>query len=115
MAKHSSRQIPVGYSAAVVKELLEDTWQYLQCQIEDGNDNSRADFFGLNTYGWCGSEATFQSSGYEELVGWFSNTSIPVFFSEYGCNEFMPRTFDEVATLYGPQMAPVFSGGLIYE
>ena len=75
---------------------------------------SRSDFFGLNSYSWCGPQATFESSGYNVLVSDFSNTTIPVFFSEYGCNEVLPRTFPEVPTLYGEQMS-VFSGGLVYE
>ncbi|KAI9667695.1 MAG: hypothetical protein M1821_000512 [Bathelium mastoideum] len=115
IAKHSSRTIPVGYSAADVREVLQDTWAYLQCAI-DGKDNdvSRSDFFGLNSYSWCGDQATFQSSGYDVLVDLFSNTTIPVFFSEYGCNTPSPRVFNEVQALYGPQMT-VLSGGLVYE
>lgn len=44
----------------------------------------------------------------------FSNASIPVFFSEYGCNDPSPRVFDEVEALYSPRMT-VMSGGLVYE
>ena len=116
IAKHATRSIPVGYSAADVREILASTWEYLQCAINGTSDDpTRADFFGLNSYSWCGSSATFQSSGYDQLVSQFSNTSIPVFFSEYGCNRDLPRTFDEVQALYGPQMTPVLSGGLVYE
>lgn len=117
IARHSDRRIPVGYSAADVREVLASTWNYLQCEIDDEDDdeNSRADFFGLNSYSWCGSSATFQTSGYDQLVAQFSNTTIPVFFSEYGCNEVLPRTFDEVPAIYGTEMRPVLSGGLVYE
>ncbi|KAL1588021.1 hypothetical protein WHR41_03215 [Cladosporium halotolerans] len=113
---HANRTIPVGYSAADVRSVLEDTWAYLQCDnSDDGSDDlSRSDFFGLNSYSWCGSEATFTSSGYDKLVETFSNSTIPVFFSEYGCNEVQPRTFDEVPVLYGEKMT-VMSGGLIFE
>jgi len=38
-------------------------------------------FFGLNSYSWCGN-ATFVSSTYNQLVADFANTTIPVFFSE---------------------------------
>jgi hypothetical protein len=111
IAKHASRKIPVGYSAADVREILEDTWAYLQC---DNNDASSSDFFGLNSYSWCGADATFQSSGYVDLVTMFNQSAIPVFYSEYGCNEVQPRVFTEVETLYGQQMTSL-SGGLVYE
>ena len=114
MQNNAPRTIPVGYSAADVREVLEDTWAYLQCQIGSGTDMSRSDFFGLNSYSWCGSQSSFTISGYNVLVQMFSHTTIPVFFSEYGCNDPEPRYFDEVPSLYGPKMT-VLSGGLVYE
>lgn len=114
IAKHSTRTIPVGYSAADVREILQDTWAYLQCAIDgNNNDASRSDFFGLNSYSWCG-QSSFQTAGYDLLVNMFQNSTIPVFFSEYGCNKVEPRVFDEVAALYGTQMTAL-SGGLVYE
>ena len=116
VAKHASRTIPVGYSAADVREILLDTWKYLQCATNNSpSDPSRIDFFGLNSYSWCGGGATFQTSGYDVLVSDFSNTSVPIFFSEYGCNHVQPRVFAEVEALYGPQMTAVMSGGIVYE
>ncbi|KAK4988359.1 Glycolipid anchored surface protein 4 precursor [Elasticomyces elasticus] len=116
IANHAGRTIPVGYSAADVREVLSDTWAYLQCSTSGSavNDTSRSDFFGLNSYSWCGSSATFESSHYSDLISTFSNTTIPVFFSEYGCNNPAPRVFNEVQALYGPQMT-IMSGGLVYE
>jgi len=116
IANHANRTIPVGYSAADVREILADTHAYLQCDNsqDDSEDMSRSDFLGLNSYSWCGSDATFETAGYDKLVEMFSNSTIPVFFSEYGCNEVQPRTFDEVPTLYGEKMT-VMSGGLIFE
>ncbi|KAL1302756.1 hypothetical protein AAFC00_003105 [Neodothiora populina] len=115
LKNNSPRQIPVGYSAADVREVLQDTWEYMQCAIDgDESDMSRSDFFGLNSYSWCGGDATFSSAGYDVLATMFANTSVPVFFSEYGCNEVTPRVFDEVQALYSPEMT-VMSGGLIYE
>lgn len=61
----------------------------------------------------CG-DSTFEQSGYNKLVDLFGNTSIPVFFSEYGCNNVKPRTFTNVPVLYGQEMS-VMSGGLVYE
>jgi 1,3-beta-glucanosyltransferase GAS3 len=49
------------------------------------------------------------------LVSDFSNTSVPVFFSEYGCIKPAPRVFTEVPVIYGPLMTPVLSGGMVYE
>ena len=116
IAKHSSRNIPIGYSAADVRPVLVDTWQYLQCAINGSStDMSRIDFFGLNSYSWCGSTATYQTSGYDVLVATFANTTVPVFFSEYGCNNVAPRVWDEVLTLYSPIMSAIISGGLAYE
>lgn len=111
ISNHASRAIPVGYSAADVRDILQDTWAYLQC---DNGDNSRSDFFGLNSYSWCGSGSSFTTSHYDQLVSWFQNSTIPVFFSEYGCIKPSPRVFDEVQALYGPQMTAL-SGGLVYE
>ena len=108
ISKHSPRNIPVGYSAADVREILADSWSYLQCAVDGlASDSSKIDFFGLNSYSWCGGKAdgtNFQTAGYDILVSQFSNTTIPVFFSEYGCNKVEPRVFEEVQELYGPQM-----------
>ena len=50
---HITRQIPVGYSAADVRDVLFDTFNYLTCSIDD-SDMSKADIFALNSYSWCG-------------------------------------------------------------
>ncbi|KAL8732509.1 MAG: hypothetical protein Q9166_002723 [cf. Caloplaca sp. 2 TL-2023] len=114
--KHSPRNIPVGYSAADVREILADTFAYLSCAVDGSpSDMSRIDFFGLNSYSWCGGDVTFQTAGYDILVQMFGNTTIPVFFSEYGCNKVEPRVFNEVQALYGPDMTGIMSGGIVYE
>ncbi|KAI4214868.1 MAG: hypothetical protein LQ351_002581 [Letrouitia transgressa] len=115
IAKNCDRNIPVGYSAADVRDILADSFAYLSCDNGGSSDDqSRIDFFGLNSYSWCG-KSDFKAAGYDILISMFSNTTIPVFFSEYGCNEVRPRVFDEVQALYGPQMTSVMSGGIIYE
>jgi hypothetical protein len=65
-------------------------------------------------YQWCGHN-TFQGSGYDTLVEDYSDFSIPIFFTEFGCNEAPPREWEEVASLYHKNMTGVFSGGLVYE
>lgn len=113
IAKHSNRTIPVGYSAADVRNILMDTDRYFECNMKNST-SSQADFFGLNSYSWCG-KASYKSSGYDVLTDDFSNSTMPVFFSEYGCNEVKPRVFTEVQALYGEEMTQAFSGGLVYE
>lgn len=110
------RQIPVGYSAADVRDVLWDTFHYVTCSIDDEDDDlSRADFFAVNSYSWCGDEATFNTSGFNVLVDGFKDTPVPVFFSEYGCNEVEERPWTEVPVIYGEEMYDVFSGGVVYE
>lgn len=113
ISKHASRHIPVGYSAADVRPLLVDTFNYLSCNLENDTQSSM-DFFGLNSYSWCGN-SSFTEAGYDILLKDLSNTSIPIFFSEYGCNAVTPRTFTEVSSIYSSPMTSVFSGGLVYE
>lgn len=50
---HIARDIPVGYSAADVRSVLFDTFNYLQCDLGDGG-MSQVDIFALNSYSWCG-------------------------------------------------------------
>ena len=118
ISKHLDRSIPVGYSAADVAQILTDSWTYLSCDINgQSSDPSRSDFFGLNSYTWCGPTsptANYDASSYGTLIQTFGNTSIPIFFSEYGCNKVEPRVFDEVPVIYG-NMTSVLSGGLVYE
>ncbi|KAK3371198.1 Glucanosyltransferase-domain-containing protein [Lasiosphaeria ovina] len=115
VAAHSKRPIPVGYSAADVRNILFDTWNYFQC-VENGDqkDTSKVDLFALNSYSWCGN-SSFTESGYNVLVEGFTGSSVPVFYSEFGCNNPAPRNFSEVPAIYGSQMTGVFSGGIVYE
>jgi hypothetical protein len=113
IAQNIGRSIGVGYSAADVDTLLSSTWNYLNCELTNSTQ-SKVDFFGLNVYEWCG-DSSFTESGYNKLVTLFGqDTSIPVFFSEYGCNNIEPRTFTNVPVLYGDEMS-VLSGGLAFE
>ncbi|KAK9472719.1 Glucanosyltransferase-domain-containing protein [Dipodascopsis tothii] len=111
ISKQASRTIPVGYSAADVSENRYQMAHYLNCGSDAG---ARADFFAFNDYSWCG-DSSYTVSGYNEKVANFANYSIPLFFSEYGCNLVQPRTFTEVESIYSEKMLSVFSGGMVYE
>ncbi|CCG81000.1 1,3-beta-glucanosyltransferase Gel2 [Taphrina deformans PYCC 5710] len=108
---HLKRPIPVGYSAADDIKYRIETATYMACGTDSDGVN---DFYSINSYQWCGQQ-TIQTSGYDTLISQFSNFTLPLFFSEYGCNEVTPRSFGEVAAVYSSQMTPSFSGGLVYE
>lgn len=103
------RSIPVGYSSSDDAEIRVDIADYFTC----GDDDVRADFYGINMYEWCG-KSSFTTSGYAQRTEEFSNITVPVFFSEYGCNEVTPRPFTEVQALFGTNMTDVWSGGIVY-
>ncbi|RPA86774.1 glycolipid anchored surface protein GAS1, partial [Ascobolus immersus RN42] len=110
--KQIKRQIPVGYSAADVASNRMQMAQYLNC---GDKAEERVDFYGINDYSWCGA-SSFTVSGYNEKVQNFTDYSVPLFFSEYGCNTVGDsREFSEVKSIYSTQMTGVFSGGLVYE
>ncbi|CCE79442.1 Piso0_001504 [Millerozyma farinosa CBS 7064] len=104
------RSIPVGYSANDDKDIRVDLADYFAC----GDSDERADFFGINMYEWCG-DSSYSTSGYENATDSYKNLGIPIFFSEYGCNQVTPRKFTEVGTLYGSKMTGVWSGGIVYQ
>lgn len=106
---HLKRQIPIGYSNADHEEFRVSLANFMQC-----GEEGYVDFFGVNSYQWCG-DNTFKGSGYDKLVEAYSNYSMPVFFSEFGCNEVRPRLWQEVDALFSEKMTGVFSGGLVYE
>lgn len=103
------RPIPVGYSAADIDDNRVETAQYMNC----GTDDERSDFFAFNDYSWC-APSDYKKSTWEEKVKAFSDYSIPIFLSEYGCIK-TARKWEEIPSLYGSKMTPVYSGGLVYE
>ncbi|KAI5245998.1 glycoside hydrolase family 72 protein [Aureobasidium subglaciale] len=105
------RNIPVGYSAADISSLRPNLQNYLACGT---NSSDALDFFSLNSYEWCG-QTTYEVSGYEQLTHDITSYNIPIFFSEVGCNTPKPRTFDDQAAIFGSEMAPYWSGSMIYE
>src|SRR6266496_6856914 len=62
----------------------------------------------------CG-DVTFETSGYADRMKELQGYPVPVFFSEDGCNVVRPRTFSDLAAIYGPQMTSIISGSIIYE
>lgn len=112
LKENSIRQIPVGYSAADDLSYRISLAKYLECYESDPFET--IDFYGVNTYQWCGKQ-TFETSGYDILVKDYDLYTKPIFFSEYGCNEVLPRSFKEIEAIYSDQMTGVFSGGLVYE
>lgn len=110
---HSPRVVPVGYSAADDLNYRIPLSSYLEC-AEEQSASLSVDFYGVNSYQWCGRQ-TMQTSGYDQLVDAYKNYTKPVFFSEFGCNKVLPRTFDEVQALFSENMFTTFSGGLVYE
>ncbi|KAJ5726239.1 1-3-beta-glucanosyltransferase [Penicillium malachiteum] len=104
------RSMGVGYSTADVSSIREDLGDFMDCETKAQS----IDFLGYNIYSWCG-DSTYEESGYEARTKEFANYSVPVFFSEYGCNADPPRKFTEVKALYGETMSKVWSGGIVYE
>lgn len=106
------REIPVGYSAADIESNRLLAAQYFNC----GDDaDARIDMFGVNDYSWCG-HSSFLTSGYSQKMKIYNGYSVPIFLSEFGCNQVAgSRPFTEIASIYSTQMSSVFSGGLVYE
>lgn len=107
----ADRWLGVGYAANDDAAIRDKMAYYFNC----GDEASAIDFWGYNIYEWCG-ESTFETSGYSEVVDFFSNYSVPVFFSEYGCNTdtAAARIFEETTELYTSEMTDVIAGGIVY-
>lgn len=110
MSFNCPRIIPLGYSAADDLKFRTQLPHYLAC----GDSGSAIDFYGVNSYQWCGNQ-TIETSGYDVLIRDHKLFNFPVFLSEYGCNIIQPRLFQEVEALRSSEMTPYFDGGLVYE
>ena len=104
------RTIGVGYATNDDADIRVNMADYFNCGDDAANS---IDFWGYNIYSWCG-DSSYSESGYDVRTTEFSNYSVPVFFAEYGCNTPSPRVFTEVETLFGDEMADVWSGGIVY-
>lgn len=107
--KEKGWNYPIGYSSNDDEDIRVAIADYFSC----GDLEERADFFGINMYEWCG-DSTFQDSGYADRTKEYQNLTIPVFFSEYGCNTQRPRKFTEIGTIFSDEMTDVWSGGIVY-
>jgi hypothetical protein len=105
------RPVPIGYSAADIAELRPWLQNYLAC---GSNPNAAIDFFGLNSYEWCGNN-NYQQSGYVGLQSLAANYSQVIFFSETGCNVGGPRLWQDQASILGSDMDDTWSGAIAYE
>ena len=106
------RSMGVGY-ASDDDETRVELADYFNC----GTPAESIDFWGYNIYSWCG-QSSYSASSYDVRTEEFSSYNVPAFFAEYGCNKvddkIAPRTFDEVGALFGFNMTPVWSGGIVY-
>ncbi|KAJ2002671.1 1 3-beta-glucanosyltransferase gel4 [Coemansia thaxteri] len=109
--KKKGLSTPVGYADNDDMAIRMNLINYFNC----GDKETRADFYGVNIYRWCGDTLDFKTSGYEDVTKNMTDYTIPSVLTEYGCNEVRPRTFPELKSLYGSDMSGVFSGGIMYE
>lgn len=105
------RQIPIGYSAADIRELRPMLQDYLTC---GGNRSEIVDFFALNSYSWC-DPSDFDTSDYRDLQEQAERFPVPIFFSETGCNVPGPRLFEDQQAIFSEPMLGTWSGSLVYE
>ncbi|KXJ96388.1 Glucanosyltransferase-domain-containing protein [Microdochium bolleyi] len=108
--RRGRRVLPLGYSAADVLSVRQQTFDYFVA----GPEVEALDFFAFNNYSWVG-RASIQIAGWDHTIRSFSHSPVPVFFSEYGAQIGQPRIFEETRALYSPAMTGVFSGGIVYE
>ncbi|KAJ2440733.1 40S ribosomal protein S27, partial [Coemansia sp. RSA 2424] len=109
--KKKGLSTPVGYADNDDMNIRMNLINYFNC----GDKDSRADFYGVNIYRWCGDQTDFKTSGYEDVTKNMTDYSIPSVLTEFGCNLVRPRTFPELKSLYGSDMGNTFSGGIMYE
>jgi len=109
--KSKGYDYPVGYAGTDGQSYTFQLQNYLNCF----SNETSVDFYGLNTYRWCG-DVTYETSGYDILTQEYQNYSRPFVFTEYGCNKVLPRGFTEVAAIYGDnRLTSWLSGGFVYE
>jgi len=105
----------VGYAAIDgTADWRDPTANFLSCDVTNSNSDGNAiDLYGLNNYEWCGN-STFEAS-YAGTNGDYAGYNVVAYFSEFGCVEAgVTRLWTETGALFGPQMSPIWSGGLAF-
>ncbi|KAF7929518.1 uncharacterized protein EAE98_005436 [Botrytis deweyae] len=113
------RSIPIGGYVLTDSDYAQETYRLAADYMACGN--SSIDFWALTDYSWC-DNSTFTSSNYSRLTQSFSDYPLPIFLADYACepttednSDVAGRIFDEVGTIYGPEMSDNWSGGIVYE
>ncbi|TGO31372.1 hypothetical protein BPAE_0001g02750 [Botrytis paeoniae] len=113
------RSIPIGGYVLTNSDYAQETYRLVADYMACGN--SSIDSRALTDYSWC-DNSTFTSSNYSHLTESFSDYPLPVSLTDYACepttednSDVAGRIFDEVGTIYGPEMSDIWSGGIVYE
>jgi hypothetical protein len=116
-------------AAILTQEAMQMTLGYLAC-VDDADNFSGIDIFGINVESWCSSLQTFHynedgitETSYYSLWQTFQNVSIPLIFSEMGCSKNLfnrdnglqryVRDWAQVPVVLN-EMSDVFSGFCAY-
>ncbi|KAJ6039031.1 CAZyme family GH72 [Penicillium canescens] len=102
--------LPIGYATSAEYTYMQALGEYLVC---GGNSDDAVDFYSVNGYQWCGN-SSISDSGYDTLTSKVEGLSVPVFFSEDGCN-MAPRLFGDQSAIFESNMSRIWSGAIIYE
>jgi len=119
------RQVPVG--VVVSDRTPVELTDYYNCYTTASKDPYElASWVGINLYRDCQADVTelSNSTGYQALIADFSNYSIPLLLSEYGCiNPSFPtidgfhaqRSFNQSRWIFEPGMKDTLAGGFAFE
>jgi len=125
MAGCPVRQIPVGLSIADIQTVVQ--MNYYNCYTTVNQDPYElANWVGINAYQSCDASVTNLSDapGYQMMIQDYSNYSIPLLLTEYGClNPSFPtidgfqaqRTFYASRWMFEPGMHDTLAGGFVFE
>eukprot|EP00441_Pelagodinium_beii_P027060 CAMPEP_0197657128 /NCGR_PEP_ID=MMETSP1338-20131121/44439_1 /TAXON_ID=43686 ORGANISM="Pelagodinium beii, Strain RCC1491" /NCGR_SAMPLE_ID=MMETSP1338 /ASSEMBLY_ACC=CAM_ASM_000754 /LENGTH=593 /DNA_ID=CAMNT_0043233433 /DNA_START=68 /DNA_END=1849 /DNA_ORIENTATION=+ len=124
------RRVPLIYSDVDMGPPdRSDIAKYLTCALESEDD--AVDAYGLNVYSWCdevypgdGKPDNFKYSPYYEIKKGFDHLSVPLIFTEFGCNlgAFATkcpykggRTWPDFKHMVGDDMGEMLSGAVAFQ